>query len=203
MPLFIPPQIAAPVERFRFMAWGGSGFVPVTDWALPGYMLCVGAEQIRWNVLAGKWPASTTVRLVSSTRGWFSSLVATPAQWFDFLGCKKIDPWKSFYTGVGPQVGAPPSMPSPFAEKYRFVVASSGFAVSPWAPVGGLLCGEIKKLRKSMPKAVLRIVSSTRGPLGQANGTPVQWAGFLNCPAASFLPPAWGLPGDNTCENCV
>lgn len=90
--------IVVPQEKFRFVAWGGATFVPVSAWATSGHDLCAAAAQLRWNVQSGKWPEDTTVRLVSSTRGWLGA-VGTPAQWFDFLGCKKLEPWKSFYEG--------------------------------------------------------------------------------------------------------
>lgn len=91
----IIPQhpIGVPVERFRFVTWGSSGFVPAPvdawalkvwakdGWALSGNALCQVAEN-----LDAFYPA-ITLYLVSSTRGWLSPSGATASQWLSFLSC--------------------------------------------------------------------------------------------------------------------
>ncbi len=89
--------ISAVEERFHFVAFGSSGFVPVTAWAANGYPLCLELSKLRGGV---KFPQTTKLHLVSSTKGW-SKLLGTVEQWWGFLGCAKLEPWKSHFGGYG------------------------------------------------------------------------------------------------------
>lgn len=89
---FVPALLP---ERYRFVAWGGSGFVPVSDWRLPGYELCASAGDLRVTL-----PAASLM-LVSSRRGWMGGGGLTADQWFSYLSCGSIEPWKSAFNSFG------------------------------------------------------------------------------------------------------
>lgn len=127
-PSWAAPHIVLGPERYRFMAWNGMAMQAVSNWAEPGFRLCADAEAL------GQTMPLVTLHLVSSTRGWFSQLGGTAQEWFNFLSCQNVEPWKhgQLYGQVKWQVhGAPrgyrtvalPVPPLPVPEHVRNVAS--------------------------------------------------------------------------------
>lgn len=88
-------KVAAPPELFRFMGWGGSSMQAVTLWKSSGFELCAAAQELSVTM------PFVSLSLVSSTRGWLSSAQGTGQEWFNFLACSAIEPWKSNFNNYG------------------------------------------------------------------------------------------------------
>lgn len=93
--LFPQQKYVAPPEQFRFVGFNGTGMQGVSLWAPAGYALCAEAAK-----LTEKLPF-LNLTIVSSTRGWFTTANGTAAEWFSFLNCQNIEPWKSHFKQYG------------------------------------------------------------------------------------------------------
>ena len=100
MPLLAPHLFAPEVERWRLLAWGGSGFVALSPWLLPGYELC-SALAAREAAELGGSAAPLDLRLQSSRTLQISGSSARAGEWFRFLNCGAIPPWSTAFNDFG------------------------------------------------------------------------------------------------------
>jgi hypothetical protein len=128
-PLFVSPNLFV-AEQFRFMRFNGQHMTPVSDWAKPGYQLCAAAGDLRVTM------PTADLSLVSSTKGWFSLASGTGDQWFNFLRCDLVEPWKSNFNNFGHGVGALPPVNAPAS---LYLGPPPGPVYPPLAQVGARL----------------------------------------------------------------